>query len=126
MKCPTCSAEMADDALRCEACGTEYEVVDAGDEGDPDAELVCVELVRSPSEYAVVASLLEAEGIPVALHNQVGSALRGLADGPFTWGPIHGEVRIMVPKSFEQAARELIAAQLPAGADADETETPAG
>ena len=125
MKCPKCSAEMADDALRCKACGTEYEVVDAGDGTDPDAELVCVELVRSSAEYAVVASLLEAEGIPVALHNQVGSALRGLADGPFTWDPIHDAVRIMVPKPFEQAALDLIAARLPVSAD-DESETPAG
>ncbi len=125
MKCPSCSVELADDVLRCEACGTEFGVEDPGDDADPDAELACVELVRSSSEYEVVASLLEAEGIPVALHNHVGFALRGLADGPFTWDPAYDAVRVMVPRAFEQAARELIATQVSPGADAEETETPA-
>jgi hypothetical protein len=112
---------MADDALRCAACGSESKVTDT--EADPDAELACVELVRSSSEYEVVASLLEAEGIPVALHNHVGFALRGLADGPFTWDPTYDAVRVMVPKAFEQAARELIAAQVPPDAEADAEES---
>ena len=105
---------MTDDALRCEACGTEYEVVESP-EGDPGAELVCVQMVRSPEELQVVASLLDAEGIPVALHNEVGFALHGLADGPFSWDPVHDAVRVMVPKTNEQAALDLLAAKLPAG-----------
>jgi hypothetical protein len=119
MKCPKCAAEMAEDALSCAACGTE-------NVAEPNTELVCVQMVSAAAECQVIASLLQAEGIPVALHNQVGSALRGLADGQFTWDPSDAAVRIMVPKPFEQVARELLAAQLPEGADtgADETGTP--
>jgi hypothetical protein len=117
---------MADDALRCEACGAKPGGEDLS--ADPDAELACVELVRSSEEYEVVASLLEAEGIPVALHNHVGFALRGLADGPFTWDPTYDAVRVMVPKAYEQAARELIAAQVSPDADteAEDAGTQAG
>jgi hypothetical protein len=126
MKCPSCEAEMADEVLRCPACGTECEPADSEPGADPNAELVCVELARSSSHYAVVVSLLAAEGIPVAVHNEIGPALRGIADGPFSWSPPYGAVRIMVPMEFEEAARELIAAQLPADSEEREMESPTG
>jgi hypothetical protein len=123
MKCPSCEAEMADDAVRCAACGAESKVEDS--EPDPDAELVCVELVRTSLEQAVIVSLLAAEGIPVAVHNETGPALRGISDGPFSWSPPLGAVRIMVPKECEEAARGLLAEQLPADFEEKEMETPA-
>lgn len=126
MKCPACEAEMADDAVLCPACGAESSVEDGEPAADPNAELVCVELVRTSLEQAVIVSFLAAEGIPVAVHNETGSALRGIADGPFSWSPPFGAVRIMVPKEFEEPARALIAEQLPADFVESEMESPAG
>jgi len=120
MECPVCRADVADDALKCAGCGTELTSDAAETQGEPNMELVCIEEVRDPSRCAVLASLLGAEGIPVALHNAVGPMLRGISDGPFTWDATFGGVRLMVPRSFEQAARELVEAQVPVPAGDDE------
>jgi hypothetical protein len=63
---------------------------------------VVIETVHGEIAASVLKALLEGEDIPVLLQ-----AKSGVSVYPFSVGKL-GEVRILVPKAFEEQAKELI------------------
>lgn len=117
MNCPRCGGAVEEGAPACLACGLELEWTEEPDEGDAQDDLVCVLRVTNPAVLPVLTSLLQAEGIPVALQNDAGTTTLALPDEPYPWSARHNPTRIMVPRQHEQAARALVVAQLPAPAE---------
>jgi hypothetical protein len=117
MNCPRCGGAVEEGAPACPACGLELEWTDEPEEGDAQEDLVCVLRVTDPAVLPVLTSLLQAEGIPVALQNDAGTLTLVLQDEPYPWSARHNPTRVMVPRSCEQAARALVVAQLSAPAE---------
>ena len=66
------------------------------------SDWVVIETVLGEMAANVLKSLLEAEDIPVLLQAKSGASVY-----PFSVGKL-GEVKILVPKEFEDKAKELI------------------
>ncbi len=109
MKCPRCGAEADGMPSSCPACGTVLAPVPP----DPMEDVVPVLATRDATLLPVVTSLLEAEGIPCGVENAAGERVWGWGGGPIQYGDLVHAVRVVVARENEQAARELIAAQVP-------------
>ena len=66
----------------------------------------CVETVHGELAASVLKSILESEGVPVLLQSRGGTVYA------FSVGKL-GEVKVMVPKAFEEQAKELIKPEEP-------------
>jgi hypothetical protein len=71
------------------------------------SDWVVIETVHGELAANVLKSILESEGVPALLQSRGGTVYA------FSVGKL-GEVKVMVPKAFEEKARELIKPEEPA------------
>ena len=108
LKCPYCGTAVIAGAESCTQC--ESRITWSGDEATfitPDT-FVPVFTAREPTTLPVVKSLLEANGIPFTVTNELTQDVLGLGRAGLGFNPIVGPPVIRVPAEHEAAARELI------------------
>ena len=110
VNCPSCGHELPESAERCTACGAELAGApeDAPADALPEA-LVTVLESADATLIPVVRSLLEAEGIPCVVENDVLQDTIGGGRFGMGFNPAVGPVHVRVAPEDEEAARALLA-----------------
>ena len=108
MKCPYCGKAVVVGADSCRQC--ESRITWDGEDATfytPDT-FVAVFTAWDPTSLPVVKGLLEANGIPFTVANDVTQDTLGLGRLGVGYNAVVGPPQVRVPGDFEAAARELI------------------
>ena len=109
MNCPNCGHELPDSAERCPACNLELAGSDDEELSGVSAGLVTVIETSDATLIPVVRSLLEAEGIPCTIANEMSQDMLGWGRLGVGYNPLLGPALLQVALADEEAARALIA-----------------
>lgn len=108
MHCPYCGTAVAPGAERCERCGIAIRWEGEEATFEPPGEFVTVFTAWDPAALPVVESLLESNGIPYLVANDV-------IQDMFSWGrfiggfnPVFGPPVVKVPELHADAARAML------------------
>ena len=110
MKCPYCGEAVADQAEACVRCGSR---ITWGEDGVNVAEpehWVPVFTARDATSLPVIESLLESNGIPFSVVNELAQDFLAWGRAGVGYNPVIGPPVVRVPSEREQEARELIEA----------------
>ena len=121
MKCPNCGQDLAPGAESCPACSSSLAGADTPPvPGAPD--LVTILETNDPSLLPVLQSLLQAEGIPCVVTNEVAQDFIGYGRLVTGFNPVIGPAHLQVAPENVEAARALIAFHVaPTDTASDET-----
>jgi len=110
VKCPYCGAVVSEGAERCVQCGSG--IVWDGDRAqfDTPGPLERVYTAWDPAALLVIESLLEVNGIPFGVANELTQDYFALGRVGGGYNPATGPPVVLVPAQRADEARELIAA----------------
>ena len=109
VNCPNCGSSVTEGVERCPACDVELTWVE--DDADPAHGTDALVTVLETSDLTlvpVVQSLLEAEGIPCIVENELLQSMIGIGHVGANSNLIVGPMRVNVALEHAEAARELV------------------
>ena len=118
MQCAWCGAKVERGAERCAQC--EVRIVWDGDHAEfqVPGDHTLVFKATDPAQLPVIKSLLEANGIPFVVSDEVSQDFLNWGRVGIGYNLMIGPPKVMVPAEWAEVARELIAS---AGSNAPET-----
>lgn len=110
MNCPYCGSEVAHGAPRCERCDVRIRWHGDEVEFETRTAMVPVFTARDPATLPVVESLLEANGIPHVVANDLMQDMVGLGRLGTGYNPVTGPPVVRVPEDRADEALRLLRA----------------